>query len=666
MARAAAEPATGVSGLARLIFQPTPGRMEYSLRVGAICAATTLVGETYRLPPDLALVVYIVFFLNAPDRTRSVILGVAMTLLLTLCLGIVLVVALRVIDHPTQKVLSIAVLSVVLLYVCTASVVGELAGTIVLIVGYGLDTLSRLPVGDLATRAIFYAWLFVGMPAPVSILLNLAMAPSPRAVVQRRLAVGLRHAAKLLIDPDGATRREVRECLRRDMQEVPKLLGLAAIERVSPAADLEALRQAARSTTAILALADLCDRDASARPPASICAGFAQTLEGMAAILAEGGYPLEIDAPTVDAASLGPRAAAVTMELGALLASFAAPAPAGGAAPAPDVRRGFFRPDAFTNPEYAQRALKTTGAAMTCYLLYKLLDWPAIHTCFITCYIVSLGTVGDSIEKLALRISGCLVGAAAGIAAIVFVVPHMTSITDLLAFVFFGTSVSAWVAGGRPQIAYAGFQMAFAFLLCVLQHNAPGFDMVTARDRVFGVLIGNAVSFIFFSRLWPLSVGRRIGEKTVAALRHLRALSGATTRQEGLAAAGVVEADLAGIDEDLALARLEPRLVRPDSAWIERQEGATEAIGALCGVLVIGAGSEASAGASVGERLGALADALEGRPRAGEPATQVATPGAGPIRWEPFRSAVEGALDRLEGALLTKEEDGVDAILATP
>ncbi len=672
MASTAAEPAAGGSELARLIFQPTPGRMEFALRLGAICAATTLVGEMYRVPPDLALAVYVVFFVNAPDRTRSVILGVAMTIVLTFCLLVILGVALRVMDHPTWKVLSLAILSVVFLFLGTATVIGELAGTVALIVGYGLDTLSRLPIGDLATRALFYAWLFVGMPAQLSILLNLVMAPSPRALVQRQLAAGLRCAARLLSDPDRATRRRARESLRRDVQETPKLLKLAGIERVSPAGDIEALRQSALSTTAILALAELGDRDADARAPRAILAPFAERLEAMASILAGGGYPLEIDPPNPDVASLHPRAGAVIAELRAQLGSFANAQRAAAGAPAPanasEPRRGFFRPDAFTNPEYVRHAVRTTGAAMTCYLIYQLLQWQGIHTCFITCYIVSLGTVGDSIEKLALRISGCLVGAAAGIAAIVFVIPHMTSITELLALVFLGTGVSAWVAGGGPKIAYAGFQIAFAFLLCVLQHNAPGSDMVTARDRIFGVLIGNAVSYVFFTRLWPVSVRRRLGERVIAALRHLRALSGAASREEGLGAAGLVQADLAGIDDDLGLARLEPRSVRPDTAWIERRERARDEIAALCEMMVIGAGTDARAGAPVGARVDALADAVQSGSRTLEPAARAAGGGAGLPAWEPFRSAVEGSLGRLEDTLALElrrgEGDETDALLA--
>ena len=65
-------------------------------------------------------------------------------------------------------------------------------------------------------------------------------------------------------------------------------------------------------------------------------------------------------------------------------------------------------PDAFSNPDHVYHALKTTGAAMFCYILYSLLNWPTIHTCLITCYIVALGTAAETVEKLSLRILGCL------------------------------------------------------------------------------------------------------------------------------------------------------------------------------------------------------------------------------------------------------------------
>ncbi len=159
--------------------------------------------------------------------------------------------------------------------------------------------------------------------------------------------------------------------------------------------------------------------------------------------------------------------------------------------PAVETKAGFFVPGAFTNPIHVQYALKATAAAMICYLTYSLLDWPGIHTCFITCYIISLGTVAETIEKLTLRILGCLVGAALGIGAIVFVLPSLTSIGELVALVAVGAFVSAWIAGGSPRISYVGFQVAFAFFLSVVQGSAPAFDLTIARDRVIGILFGN-------------------------------------------------------------------------------------------------------------------------------------------------------------------------------
>src|SRR3984893_7516901 len=201
--------------------------------------------------------------------------------------------------------------------------------------------------------------------------------------------------------------------------------------------------------------------------------------------------------------SLPPRAAAVLASVREALMAFAEAAP--DVQPHGPTKKcvGFFLPDAFTNPEHVRYALKTSAAAIFCYFLYSLLDWPGIHTCLITCYIVSLGTTAETVEKLTLRILGCLVGAAAGIAAIVYLIPHVTSIGALMIVVFLGALVSAWIAAGSPRISYAGFQMAFTFFLCVIQGSGPSFDLTTARDRVIGILLGNIVVYVIFANIWP-------------------------------------------------------------------------------------------------------------------------------------------------------------------
>ncbi len=193
--------------------------------------------------------------------------------------------------------------------------------------------------------------------------------------------------------------------LRHGYEESLERLKLAKAERVTPAADLEALGHAALSTTTLLTLASLADRDPSARPSPEACAALARTLDAMADHLADGAYPVEIEAPEVEVATLSLRAAAVVAEMRAQIRGFATPPQA----PSPESERpanekkkkhSFFQPDAFTNPVYVRQALKTTAAAMTCYVLYTTLQWNGIHTCFITCYIVSLTTVADSVQKL--------------------------------------------------------------------------------------------------------------------------------------------------------------------------------------------------------------------------------------------------------------------------
>ncbi|MEX3629741.1 MAG: FUSC family protein [Burkholderia sp.] len=175
------------------------------------------------------------------------------------------------------------------------------------------------------------------------------------------------------------------------------------------------------------------------------------------------GYPVEVTLAPPPADALPPLARSVATELHAVIMQFAEPAapasppPAAETAPPPKPGGGFFLPDARSNPDHIRYALKTTAAAMFCYLLYSQLDWSGIHTCFITCYMVSLGSIAETVEKLTLRIAGCLIGALLGTAALVFVVPALSSIEQLLALVLVGAWLSAWVAFGSPRIAYAGF-----------------------------------------------------------------------------------------------------------------------------------------------------------------------------------------------------------------
>ena len=56
----------------------------------------------------------------------------------------------------------------------------------------------------------------------------------------------------------------------------------------------------------------------------------------------------------------------------------------------------------------------------------------------------------ETIEKTALRFVGCGIGAAAGIAAIIFLMPNVTSIGVLMVIIFLAALLSGWIAAGGP------------------------------------------------------------------------------------------------------------------------------------------------------------------------------------------------------------------------
>ena len=130
----------------------------------------------------------------------------------------------------------------------------------------------------------------------------------------------------------------------------------------------------------------------------------------------------------------------------------------------------------------------------------------------ITCYVAALGTVGETVHKLVLRIAGCLVGALLGCAAIFFLMPHMNNIGQLMALVFAGCTLAAWVAQGSQRIAYAGVQIGLAFLLTVLQGFGPDGQISVALDRVYGILLGNVVVFLVFTQVWPVNIASQMDE----------------------------------------------------------------------------------------------------------------------------------------------------------
>jgi multidrug resistance protein MdtO len=172
-------------------------------------------------------------------------------------------------------------------------------------------------------------------------------------------------------------------------------------------------------------------------------------------------------------------------------------------AAAAKVKKHLFIADAFTNPAHVHFALKVTLATMTCYFIYTGVDWPGIHTAFITCCFIALESTGATLRKGWLRLCGCLAGGLLGFLSILFVVPHMETIVSLALLMAAVSTIAGWIAAGSQRIAYAGLQIAFAFYLAIFQGFAPGTDLDVIRDRIAGIVLGIVVMTVVYCYLWP-------------------------------------------------------------------------------------------------------------------------------------------------------------------
>jgi multidrug resistance protein MdtO len=84
------------------------------------------------------------------------------------------------------------------------------------------------------------------------------------------------------------------------------------------------------------------------------------------------------------------------------------------------------------------------------------------------------------------------------------------------------TLPTAWVAVGRPSVSYIGFQAAFALYLCILQGDEPKFDLTTIRDRTIGIIFGNVVIYVIYTRVFPVSVLGKVRDELIQLIDRCR------------------------------------------------------------------------------------------------------------------------------------------------
>lgn len=606
MAAAADHPWQSIARQTAADLAPFPGRFAMAWRVALLCALVAGTAMVFKVP-ESAIGCYLIIFLYRPDGAEGVGQAIGIILLVSLVVLAMAPVIQATADTPLLRLCVIAGVSFAFVFLGSASTLGEQSSIIALVVAFVLTLVDRLPAGEIATRGLLYAWQMASMPMALMIGFNLLLGTGPHTLLRRTVAERLMAGAEALEAPEAGA-RGLDAALAEGRAESDKQVQLARLFHTAPAASVRWLAGAAETSYRYLLAVAAVPRAADAER-----ARLARDSRAAAAAIQAGHKPAPVEQDAAGSTTL-------SAGLGALAAArdaLAGLARADGGSDGAPAKTPFLKADAFTNPDHQRYALKTTGAAVSCYLIYSLIDWSGIHTAMITCYVAALGTTGETVHKLVLRICGCLVGAALGILSILFVIPHLESVGGLMVLVFLALLPAAWVSVGSERISYGGVQIGLAFLLTILDGFAPSLDMDSARDRVVGILLGNVVVYLFFTGLWPKSTVREVRERLARALAVLAKLAALApeARQSALSDAAFVESEVGAMEELLAMLPFEPARQRPPAAAVARIADTLREARDLLPLLMFAPGPSPEAA----RRLSAAAERLE-RGAAADPA----------------------------------------------
>jgi multidrug resistance protein MdtO len=528
---------------------PREGRGLAVARIAAGCTITVTIAMVFRIPLA-AYMAYMVFLASKDDIAGTAQMTVAASLAITLGVIFSLGLAQISLGDPAIRLPAMALTTFLAMFSARTFALGPISFLAGFIVVTMQSVVDQMPNPEAFTRLTLWLWVVVVVPVAVTMLINLLFGPAASAVAERGVKKVLTDLEAALASGEIAGRLgEWRAILvplaekSRNPPAIHRLLDALIILNAYP--DPIPPRERTRLSSLVRS-----------------CLG------------ASGRRNLVTEAPPETEST--PEALAATRAFAELRREFSrtrAPQPAH----TEQKRHQLFVPDALSNPAHWQFALKTTIAIMIVYSVYTMLDWPGLLTSIVTVFFVALGSVGETVHKLTLRISGAIIGGLIAGLSIVFILPHFTNIGQLCVLTALVVLFAGWVSTSSERLSYAGMQIALAFFMGLLQTYSPATDLTVLRDRVVGILLGNVVMTLVFSVLWPESAITRLRSASADALRSIAALlkspqDAAANRQH------TVEA-LARADNFEALSLFEIEMLPrqphlPDLRGIERLAGA--------------------------------------------------------------------------------------------
>ena len=519
-------------------LMPTPGRARATLRLTLACLAATIPILTHHIPS--ALIVMIVMYLITQEDTAATLLGSLLGGVgVTIGLGVALLAWELSLDITWLRLCFLGAFlfgGLFLKRVLTIGALGSAIGLPAALVMIIPDIFPPHP--EVMVEFVLWLWCCVILGLSVNAAVQLLLSPGDPLLLLRReqetrlMAVeqALRRRAGDVANGPPAAPLDPLEIA--GMSRSMALLKTASIihswargRREELAAIITLTDRLVTSAVALEALAPLSDQEPGRARLLSAADGCQLMRRAFAELrLPSPGEWTALSAEQTSAPLSPLTDIERTLDEIALALPGRLNAPdASGAIPAE--KRSLFLPDAFDNPEYVRFATKGSLAALICYALFIGFDYPGIYTSVITCFVVSLSTIGASNQKGLLRFGGAAVGGGMGLFALVYLFPNVESIGGFWMIFGAGTAVAAWVNFGTPRISYGGYQIGVAFYKAVLQGFGPALSATVVRDRLVGVFFGLFVFGIVEHALWPVRAADALRARLAEMLRLLAELA---------------------------------------------------------------------------------------------------------------------------------------------
>jgi hypothetical protein len=223
-------------------------------------------------------------------------------------------------------------------------------------------------------------------------------------------------------------------------------------------------------------------------------------------------------------------------------------------------------PHSFIDPAAFRFSIKL-GAAITLGLLVGLTTQRADLQTILWSTVVAgqPNQYGAVVRKTLLRLTGCVVGGLAALAAMIVVSQNFDSLPPYLVVIFAVTVFATYLSQSSEWLGYVGIQAGITFLICYVG-LAPASDVYKPLWRFWGIVLGVLTTGFVFLFLWP----EYARDKLIERLNRLMRTTLAFARE--VSQTRIAEGRIATVEQRLSADLLEV-LNMADQARLEGRTG---------------------------------------------------------------------------------------------